>query len=358
MFSFKRWCSLKENQKIAVVLFNLGGPDQLDAVKPFLFNLFYDPAILNLPNPFRWFLAKLISHQREPIAKKIYQQIGGSSPILKNTIAQAKHLEKTLNEKAPDNFKVFSCMRYWNPRGEDVVALVKKFQPAKILLIPLYPQFSTTTTLSSISDWIDCTEKQNLSIPTKALCCYPDDPDLILAMAQLIKKGLKKAKEGEIKLLLSAHGLPEKIIRSGDPYQEQVEKTAKKLINVLGKYRDIPKFDHAVCYQSKVGPLKWIGPSTEDEIMLAGKRKLSLVIFPIAFVSEHSETLVELDIGYQELAKKSGVKKYIRVPTVSTSKRFISCLAMNALTTLKSKNFYCKKASLCSNERTKCPLVS
>jgi len=349
---------LKNNQKIAVVLFNLGGPDRLDSVKPFLFNLFYDPAILSIPNPFRWFLAKLLSKQREPIAKAIYQQIGGSSPILKNTQAQARHLEKLLNKTAFHNFKVFACMRYWKPRSEEVLALVKNFQPKKILLIPLYPQFSTTTTLSFISDWTNCAKKQNLTIPTKALCCYPDDANLISAMVRLIRAGLKEAKGDKIKLLLSAHGLPDKIIKSGDPYQMQVEKTAKKLIDTLEKYNDIPAFDPTVCYQSKIGPLKWIGPSTEDEITSAGKRNFSLIIFPIAFVSEHSETLVELDIEYKELAKRSGVKEYIRIPTVGTSKNFISCLAFNTLETLKGENFYCKKTTLCSNKRSKCPLVS
>ena len=345
-------------KNIAIVLFNLGGPDSLNAVKPFLFNLFYDPAILHIPNPFRWLLAKFIAKQRNPIAQEIYRQIGGSSPILENTQNQAQHLEVLLNRKEEYNFRVFVCMRYWKPRSQEVVGLVKQFQPERVLLIPLYPQFSTTTTSSSILDWMDSAKKQNFKTTTKALCCYPEDSNLILAMAKLIRTGLKKTQGNKIKLLLSAHGLPEKIIKSGDPYQEHVEKTAKKLINALEEYGDIPKFDHTVCYQSKVGPLRWISPSTEDEIISAGKENFSLVIFPIAFVSEHSETLVELDIEYKELAKKSGVKEYIRIPTVGTSEVFISCLASGALSTLRSKDFYCKKNIDCSNERKKCPLIS
>ncbi len=297
--------------KTAVVLFNLGGPDRPEAVKPFLFNLFNDPAIISLPNPFRFLIAKLISRKRTPTAQAIYHELGGGSPILPLTEKQAQALEKELGQ----GHKVFISMRYWHPMSDEVVEKVKEYQPDNIVLLPLYPQFSTTTTASSIQDW----NRHKLNIPTRVIGCYPLEEHFIDAHVEL----LKPYKDKNIRILFSAHGLPKKVIDAGDPYQWQVEQTAARILKKLA----IENVDYQVCYQSKVGPLEWIGPSTDAEILRAGKEGKSVVIVPIAFVSEHSETLVELDIEYKKLAQECGVPEYYRVPALGEHPLFIQGLA-------------------------------
>jgi ferrochelatase len=337
-------------QNTAIVLFNLGGPDDADAVKPFLFNLFNDPAIIRLPNPLRYFLAKLISGRRAPIAQKIYEQIGGGSPIVKNTQMQARALEDVLNSSVKENpspanskdlaeaksknslplpqgernFKCFIAMRYWHPFTEGAAAAVKEFAPEKIILLPLYPQFSTTTTASSFKAWHVAAKKLGLDVPTTALCCYPDESGFINALAIATRDAYTEAqKMGAPRVLFSAHGLPEKIIRAGDPYAMQCARTVAATVRAL----NIPNLDHTLCYQSRVGPLKWIGPATEDEIRRAGADRVPTVVVPIAFVSDHSETLVELDIEYRHLAEECGIPFYIRAPVVGVNDAFIAGLA-------------------------------
>lgn len=315
--------------KTAIVLFNLGGPDTPAAVQPFLFNLFNDPAIIRIPNPFRWGLAKVISKRRAPIAREIYENLGGGSPLLPNTQAQARALETALISGEPEqqanDFKVFIAMRYWHPFADETVREVKDYAPDQILLLPLYPQFSTTTTGSSVTDWNRAAAKVGLDVPTKTLCCYPADPGFVSEVVTRLRKALDEFAESDPKprVLFSAHGLPKKIVEAGDPYQEQVEESTAAVVEALG----LPDLDWIVCYQSRVGPLEWIGPSTESEIERAGKNKVPLIVVPIAFVSEHSETLVELDIEYRELAEKEGVPKYVRVPTVDDGPAFIEGLA-------------------------------
>lgn len=301
-------------KKIVVVVLNLGGPDKLSSVKEFLFNLFYDPAIIRLSNPFRWLIAKLISSRREETAKEIYSQMGGKSTILPATNKQAKTLEIELNKKLQDEFKVFVSMRYWHPFANEVAKKVKVYAPDEILLLPLYPQFSTTTTKSSLDEFVKLMKDYNL----KTTCCYFKDPNFIKSHVELIKKNLPKEK---YRILFSAHGLPEKIIKQGDPYQYQVEETVKSVVKELA-----PKTDYVVCYQSKVGPLKWIGPSTEDELKKAAEENIAVVVVPIAFVSEHSETLVELDIEYKELFEEKCKKSYIRIPALNDNDLFIKAL--------------------------------
>jgi protoporphyrin/coproporphyrin ferrochelatase len=315
--------TISPNSKTAIVLFNLGGPDSLEAVQPFLFNLFYDPAIFALPNPMRYLLAKFVSKKRTEIASHIYEQMGGRSPILPNTQAQAAALEAAL---APHGkAKCFIAMRYWNPRAAEIVRAVKAYAPDQIILLPLYPHYSATTTGSSLKEWHRQANKAGLHTSTHAICCYPTQPNLIAAQARLIRETYEEAKKmGDApRVLFSAHGLPKKNIAAGDPYQMQVEATTKSVVEALG----IPGLDYVNCYQSRVGPLEWIGPSTEDEIKRAGADGVPIVVVPIAFVSEHSETLVELDIEYKELAHTQGVSHYFRVPTVSIEAEFIQALA-------------------------------
>jgi ferrochelatase len=303
--------------KVAVILFNLGGPDSPEAVKPFLRNLFSDPAILRVPGFVRGPLAWLISTRRAPTAQKIYAQIGGASPILGQTEAQARALEEALG--SDHQFRAFVCMRYWHPMTEAVVQDVRAFAPDRIVLLPLYPQFSTATTQSSLEAWKR--EAGRLGGSTGTIRSYPVDPGFIEASVELIKQGLAKVGSRPRRLLFSAHGLPEKIIKAGDPYQSEVEQTAAAIVARLGEPNT------AVCYQSRVGPLKWIGPSTDEEIARAGRDGKAVVLYPLSFVSEHSETLVELDIEYRHLAEKAGVPRYHRVPTVGTHPAFIRGLA-------------------------------
>ena len=306
----------------AVILFNLGGPDKLENVESFLFNLFYDPAILNLPFFLRYPLAKLIAKKRAPTAKKIYEELGGSSPILRLTKEQANALEIKLNKD--DNkyeYKCFIVMRCWHPRAENVVKEVINFKPNEITLMPLYPQFSAATSGSSIKEWNDICLKNNFKIKTSTICCYPTDVNFIEAHKQEIKKKIKGLEN--FKLIFSAHGLPEKNIKKGDPYQWQVEQSVDRIVKSL----DIKNLDWILSYQSRVGPLKWIGPSTEDIIIENSKLGKHIVLVPVAFVSEHSETLVELDIEYRELAEKNGCKNYSRVPALGTNENYIKAMS-------------------------------
>ena len=318
--------------KKAVILFNLGGPDNLLNVKPFLFNLFNDKAIITLPQPMRFLLAKLISSGREEKAQSIYAQIGGKSPIVELTNQQRDALEAELGT----GYKVFTCMRYWHPRAAEVVKQVHEYAPDEIILLPLYPQYSTTTTASSFTEFRKQLGKTKAKITE--ICCYPLDAGFIDAHAELIRPHLTAAPDARI--LFSAHGLPKKVIDAGDPYQWQVEQGAAAIAAKLGAK------DWVVCYQSKVGKLEWLKPNTEDEILRAAKDGREVILTPIAFVSEHSETLVELDIQFKELAEQAGIKKYIRIPALGTQPLFIKSLAN--LTRTK------KEQKICPNEFCKC----
>ena len=186
------------------------------------------------------------------------------------------------------------------------------------MLLPLYPQYSTATTASSFQAW---KELATFRVPTGEIREYPVEPGFIASSVALVKEGLAQAGDGPRRVLFSAHGLPERVIKSGDPYQKQVEQTAAAIADAIGG------LDWSVCYQSRVGPLKWIGPSTEAEIERAAHDGKGIVLYPLSFVSEHSETLVELDIEYRELADEEGVPFYVRVPTVGTHPDFIAGLA-------------------------------
>ena len=312
--------------RTAIVLFNLGGPDSLQSVRPFLQNLFSDPAIIGAPTLIRLPLAWWIAKRRTPKAQGIYAEMGGKSPINEQTDQQARALEAQLGEE----YKVFYTMRYWHPMSDEVALAVTHYNPDRIILLPLYPQFSTTTTGSSFADWQRAATKAGLEAPTQYLCCYPQHPRFIQAHAELLRDAIAQSRaqnQQMPRILFSAHGLPEKIIAAGDPYQQQVEATTQAVVSALVDALNIPELDFSICYQSRVGPLKWIGPSTEDEITRAGADKKPIILTPIAFVSEHSETLVELDIEYRELAEHAGVLDYIRVPALSSHPLYIQAMA-------------------------------
>jgi len=339
----------------AVILFNLGGPDKLENVKPFLFNLFNDPAILNLPSFLRYPLAKLISNRRAPTAKRIYEELGGSSPILRLTEEQSKALELKLNnEDQNSEYKCFIVMRCWHPRAVEVVNHVKSFNPDEIILMPLYPQYSAATSGSSIKEWKDICRKNNFKIKTSTICCYYMDDNFVLAHKEEIIRKINNLQN--FKLIFSAHGLPEKNIKKGDPYQWQVEQSVNKIVKSL----NIENLDWILSYQSRVGPLKWIGPSTEDIIIENSKIGKHIVLVPIAFVSEHSETLVELDIEYKELADKNGCKNYTRVPALGTNKNYIKAMS-NLIINKQDYNFngelFPPKIQ-CPKQFVKCPCLN
>jgi protoporphyrin/coproporphyrin ferrochelatase len=305
--------------RTAVILFNLGGPDRPEAIRPFLFNLFNDPAIIGLPGFLRSYLAGVIATRREREAKHIYGQIGGRSPILEETWAQAHALEAALGE----GYRVLPSMRYWHPMSDEVAGQVVAYAPDRVVLIPLYPQYSTTTTASSFRDWMRAYLKYGIAAPLAAVCCYPSEPRFVAAHVEGIRAALARTDSGRTRVLFSAHGLPEKTVTRGDPYQWQVERTTAAVVKAL----EIDGLDYAICYQSRVGPLRWIGPATVAEIQRAGRDGRDVVLVPIAFVSEHSETLVELDITCAALAKEVGVSTYVRVPALGTSANFIAALA-------------------------------
>ena len=333
--------------KKAVILFNLGGPDKLESVEPFLFNLFNDPGIISIPSIFRYPLAKLLSKKRTPIAKNIYREIGNKSPILELTENQAKSLENNLSKIG--KYKCFIVMRCWHPRATEVIQKVKEYNPEEIILLPLYPQYSAATSGSSIDEWKMVCKKEKYKVKTKIICCYPTENNFIESHISLIKKTLSTLDNKNFKLIFSAHGLPKIKIKKGDPYQCQVEKTVERIMNKLAN----ENLDYIISYQSRVGPLKWIRPFTDEMIIKYSKEKKGIVIVPIAFVSEHSETLVELDIEYKKLAEKNGCSFYKRVPALGIDKNFIKGLTELVLQQETRGNFV--STIICPNNYSKCP---
>lgn len=314
-------------QKTAVVLFNLGGPDSKAAIKPFLFNFFTDPNIIRLPYPFRWLIAKLIAARRSKReAGTSYGELGDKSPLLENSQAQADALGKLLNDTGSIEYKTFIAMRYWHPMADEICAAVKNWNPDNIVLLPLYPQYSTTTTRSSYQAWKTACEKSGLSKPSNLVCCYPTENGFIQASAENIKSVYDQAIADTGKaprILMSAHGLPEDIVKDGDPYQWQCEQSAAEIIAATG----IENPDWQICFQSRVGPKKWLQPSTEEALEKAAHDKMGVIILPHAFTQEHVETLVEIEIEYREVAHKLHVPFFYRVPTVGTHPTFIRGLA-------------------------------
>ena len=306
-------------KKIAIVLFNLGGPDKPDSIRPFLRNLFLDKAIIDLPFLVRLPLAFLISTLRAPKAKPLYDLMGGFSPLLDNTKAQAEAIENILNKNTNAlEFKVFIAMRYWHPMTSDTVKMVEEYLPDETLLLPLYPHYSLTTTGSSIKEWRKFANNDEYKI----IECYPLLSGMIEAAISSIQAEYEKlGKPLKVRVLFSAHGLPQKIIDAGDPYEKQIRQTADAIAKGLGD-----RFETQVCFQSKVGPLKWLEPSTPSEIERAAKDNIGIIIYPIAFVSEHIETLVELDVEYKELAHELKLPFFGRALTCSTNELFIQGL--------------------------------
>jgi len=316
------------SETIGVVLLNLGGPDSLDAVEPFLFNLFSDPDIIDFPGSFlfRKRLAKLISTRRAPMVRKQYEKIGGKSPLKEYTLKQAALLEEQLNERFPA--KVYAAMRYWRPSTEETLDEIAKEGITKVILLPLYPQYSKATTESSVKEW----EKQlglrgdSLRLETELIVSYYDFPQYVEAFVDRVNEGLERFPaevRQDIHIVFSAHGTPMKLVRQGDPYSGHIKQTVDAIM-LQGTYSQ----KSSLCYQSKVGPLKWLTPSTPDMIReLASQGVKYMVIVPVAFASDHLETLFELGIEYRHVAKEAGVEQYEVTTGLNDSPLFIDALA-------------------------------
>ena len=330
---------MNEQEKIGVVLFNLGGPDSLDAVKPFLFNLFNDPDIINFPLSFlfRKRLAKLISEKRSPKIIEQYKQIGGKSPLLELSQKQALALEAELNRSI--NCKVYLAMRYWHPFTEETMEQMQNDGIDKIIFLPLYPQYSVSTTRSSKNEWDKVIENfpKIKKIKSALINNYHDFPAYIDSIVDGINKTLQKFPESErnnVVLLFSSHGTPIKLVKQGDPYKGQIECSVKCVME-RGKFSQ----KHYLSFQSKVGPQKWIEPKTPDMIeKLANEGEKYLLVIPIAFVSDHLETLFEIGIEFCHLAKEKGIVQFEVMQGLNDSPLFIKALKELVLNKLEELN--------------------
>ena len=346
--------------RVAIVLFNLGGPDALTSVRPFLVNLFTDPAILRVPFFIRPALSRLIALLRVKPATANYKLLGGRSPLLDLTLDQATALQRAL----PDlDARCFVAMRYWHPFSTEAARAVRAFRPDRIVLLPLYPHFSTTTTGSSLTAWRDAAARVGLACDTHALCCYPMDAAFVAATASITRRALTDAETRiaadhpgvALRVLFSAHGLPQVIVDQGDPYRFQIEATAERVVARLA----ITGLDYRVCFQSRATPQKWLEPSIEQELRRAAEDRVAVLVVPIAFVSEHSETLVELDIEYGEMAHAIGVPGYYRAPAHNSDPEFIAALASLVRTRLHRGVGTCSSVGdrICPRQFVDCPLV-
>jgi ferrochelatase len=307
--------------KYATIIFNMGGPDSLDAVGPFLFNLFSDRDIFKIPFGQKIF-AKLMSAQRTPKVSNNYRQIGGKSPLNEWTEVQRSMLETALQELLPET-QVFTAMRYWRPTIKTVVGNLSENNFDKIILLPLYPHYSITTTGSAFNEWKRFYKGESARL--KYVDAFFDNHKYISAINERIDEAMMRFPQNvrnEVQILFSAHGTPVRLVNSGDPYKEQIEATVKYVMEARNF-----SHDHHVCFQSKVGPLKWLEPSTQEMIQeLAAKKKKQLLLVPVSFVSDHIETLFELEVEYRAVADKLGIENYIVMKGLNDSETFIEAL--------------------------------
>jgi protoporphyrin/coproporphyrin ferrochelatase len=307
--------------KKAIILLNLGGPLDSKDIYLFLYNLFSDPLIFSLlKNEYvRNFVASIVSKRRVKNVEKIYKCIGNGSTLLINTLLQASMLETSFNGEA----RVFIAMRYCFPRVKDCIKKVVKLGITKVSLLPLYPQFSTATTLSSVLEFTGSKEVKNggISVCSK-VGCYPSNKVFIQNILKDLLRIIKNKPNS--KIIFSAHGLPLSIVKNGDPYPDHVKKTVFTIMkSLIMVFKNV---DWMISYQSRVGPLKWLKPSTEEQIMKFSKSDAPLLIVPISFVSEHSETLFELDIEYKEIATNNSSQGFERTSTSGIDPSFILSL--------------------------------
>jgi ferrochelatase len=316
---------MNSGKSIAVVLFQLGGPDSLEAIEPFLLRLFRDPDIIDFPfaKIAREPLARIISATRAKKVRNHYAEIGGRSPILEFTERQARALETELGRFAKT--RVFVAMRYWHPLTEEAVRAVEAFAPDELVLLPLYPQYSRTTTGSSLNEWNRQIGSSPLKqLPTRIIRDFYSDAAYLDALAANINKSLAKfPADEEVHLVFSAHSVPVSVIERGDPYQMHIESTVESLLELGGW--ELP---HTLCYQSKVGASKWLQPSLHLTLKTLGERHTrNVLVVPVAFVSDHVETLSEINIEAREEAAHHGIHRFELTPGLNDDPSFIRALA-------------------------------
>ncbi|MBD2127396.1 ferrochelatase [Microcoleus sp. ZQ-A2] len=313
--------------RVGVLLLNLGGPDELRDVRPFLYNLFSDPEIIRLP--FSWLqspLAWLISTLRAKKSQENYRQIGGGSPLRRITEAQAQALQEHLQQKGKDA-RVYIGMRYWHPFTEEAIARIKRDGITDLVILPLYPQFSISTSGSSfrLLEKIWQEDPALNRINYTVIPSWYQQPGYLQAMAQLIAQELDQFPNPDsVHIFFSAHGVPVSYVtEAGDPYQQEIEDCTALIMQTLNRPNP-----HTLAYQSRVGPVEWLKPYTEDALQELGTQGIeNLLVVPISFVSEHIETLQEVDIEYRHLAEEAGIGSFHRVPALNTHPVFIESLA-------------------------------
>ena len=325
-----------------LVLLNFGGPQSLDEVEGFLKNLFTDPYIFRYPSWFRHLLAWYLTRKRLEEVKENYKFMGGKSPLVDSTKAQCDALSTMFQ----GSYDVYCAMRYSSPSIPEVINKLKETKPQEVLLLPLYPHFSMTTTYSSFRAWEEEARRQGFSYPTQRVCCYPRNRGYINAHSDQIQKTYASIQDkSNVRLLFSAHGIPMQFVRQGDPYVSHIKLSCAEILKSL-KNKKVVFQESVLCFQSRVGPMKWTTPYLEDELKRAAKDKKDVLVVPISFVGEHSETLAELDRDYRKMAEDMGIKFY-RVPALECHPSFIE--GLSELVLLRSRT-----PSACSLENLQC----
>lgn len=322
---------------VGVVLFQLGGPDSLQAIEPFLYNLFSDPDIIDFPfaRLARPVLARVISSRRAKKVQEHYASIGGKSPLRELTERQAAALERELRKTL--DARVFVAMRYWHPLTEEAVREIQTHSFRELVLLPLYPQYSTTTTGSSLNEWHrKYAAAATNRLPVKIVRQFYSQALYLDAVIERINLALERfgvsnssplcgeaATASDVHLVFSAHGVPMSVIEAGDPYQLQIEATVKMVVE-RGAWPNL----HTLCYQSRVGPGRWLRPSLDQTLRnLAAQGAEKILVIPISFVSDHVETLCEIDIEARRLAERLGIRQFETMPALNDSPKFIQALA-------------------------------
>ncbi|WP_448267350.1 ferrochelatase [Nostoc sp. DSM 114159] len=331
--------------RVGVLLLNLGGPDKLEDVGPFLYNLFSDPEIIRLP--FRWLqkpLAWFIATRRTRTSQENYKQIGGGSPLRRITEAQGEALKEQLNSLGQE-VNIYVGMRYWHPYTEEAIAQITQDRVEHLVILPLYPQFSISTSGSSfrLLDKLWREDPKLQPIDYTVIPSWYKQPGYLQAMAQLIAQELEQfPNPDEVHIFFSAHGVPKSYVEeAGDPYQVEIEECTALIMQTLNRPNA-----HTLAYQSRVGPVEWLQPYTEDALKELGAQGVKdLVVVPISFVSEHIETLQEIDIEYREVAEESGIHNFRRVPAPNTHPVFINALAELVIDALKNPSFKLSQAA-------------
>jgi len=329
---------LRPDDKVGILFLNLGGPEKLDEVEDFLFNLFNDEDIIRLPNPLKplqGFIARNIAKRRAPNSREAYESIGGGSPIVKLTQEQGDNLVLELKKRGIDA-NCYIGMRYWYPFTEEATDKILADGINRLVIIPLYPQYSISTTGSSIR-LLDKILNEDLKawdprkIDHTVVPDWYNHPGYLATQAKLINNELEEFRRNpkEVKVMFSAHGVPESYVAAGDPYKGQIEVCADLIMQEVNKKRGPDaQIDWTLCFQSRVGPVKWLEPYTDDVLEELGAAGLkNLVCVPLSFVSEHVETLEEIDIEYREVAEEAGISNFKRCPALNSDPLFIKCLA-------------------------------